>query len=258
MSSTTYSDTKQKANIALLEVEKGLRSSSVGEQSEAIVQLPSLIDQYPFPVLINNAYLKLAEVFRTGNNLLRLHVLKVIQLSKRHLNKLTNSDEFLKRINAVTHSNDAVARAIVLRVFGCIAAIIAERKNVHHSIRRGLESNDMVEVEAAIFAVNCFCQHSKSFSSAMCEKIADMVQGLSTPLEMKLKLISILGHMHHDLHSASQVENILLFQICSTLLSTSGSAALHTTVVFLCLAGLCAYNTSNIDKTGCCYVGACF
>lgn len=84
MASTTYSDTKQKANIALLEVEKGnisnpvgsractfswrqgLRSSSVGEQSEAIVQLPSLINQYPFPVLINNAYLKLAEVFRTG------------------------------------------------------------------------------------------------------------------------------------------------------------------------------------------------
>ena len=62
------------------------------------------------------------------------------------------------------------------RVFGCVAAIISERKNVHHrlvvsvcvfvyvilsSIHRGLESNDMVEVEAAIFAVNCFCQHSK-------------------------------------------------------------------------------------------------
>ena len=46
---------------------------------------------------------------------MRLHVLKVIQLSRRHLNKLTNSDEFLKRINAVTHSNDAVARAVVLR-----------------------------------------------------------------------------------------------------------------------------------------------
>ena len=54
-------------------------------------------------------------ILNVRNNLLRLHVLKVIQLSKRHLNKLTNSDEFLKRISAVTHSNDAVARAIVLR-----------------------------------------------------------------------------------------------------------------------------------------------
>jgi len=44
----------------------GLRSTSIGEQSEAIVQLPSLINQYPFPILINNAFLKLAEVFRTG------------------------------------------------------------------------------------------------------------------------------------------------------------------------------------------------
>ena len=75
----------------------------------------------------------------------------------------------------------------------------------------------------------------RSFSSAMCEKIASMVQGecmdiycvvlccvvlcmcihsiaiiptgLSTPVEMKLKLISILVHMHHDLHSASQVSH---------------------------------------------------
>ena len=45
--------------------------------------------------------------------------------------------------------------------------------------------------------VLCMCIHS----------IAIIPTGLSTPVEMKLKLISILVHMHHDLHSASQVSH---------------------------------------------------
>jgi hypothetical protein len=42
----------------------GLRSPRIGEQSEAIVRFPRLLEKYPFPVLINTALLKLAEVFR--------------------------------------------------------------------------------------------------------------------------------------------------------------------------------------------------
>ena len=97
MSSTTYNDTKQKANGALLDVEKGsicryicisraqrigLRSTSIGEQSEAIVQLPALINQYPFPILINNAFLKLAEVFRTGYVNWELNYLPILHMFK--------------------------------------------------------------------------------------------------------------------------------------------------------------------------------
>ena len=44
----------------------GLRSSRVGEQCEAIVRFPVLVDRYPFPVLINAAFLKLSDLFRTG------------------------------------------------------------------------------------------------------------------------------------------------------------------------------------------------
>ena len=46
-----------------------------------------------------------------------------------------------------------------------------------HSIHRGLESNDQVEVEAAIYATSCLCKHSATFASSVCEKIAGMVQG---------------------------------------------------------------------------------
>lgn len=49
------------------------------------------------------------------NNFLRLCVLKVTQQSEKHLEKILNVDEFVKRIFSVIHSNDPVARAITLR-----------------------------------------------------------------------------------------------------------------------------------------------
>ena len=44
----------------------GLRLNNVGEQCEAIMKFPNLIGQFPFPVLINTAFLKLADVFWSG------------------------------------------------------------------------------------------------------------------------------------------------------------------------------------------------
>ena len=49
------------------------------------------------------------------SNFLRLCVLKVMQQSDKHLDKIINIDEFVKRIFTVIHSNDPVARAITLR-----------------------------------------------------------------------------------------------------------------------------------------------
>lgn len=44
----------------------GIRSPRVGDQCEAIVKFPILMDRFPFPVVITTAFLKIAEVFRTG------------------------------------------------------------------------------------------------------------------------------------------------------------------------------------------------
>lgn len=51
----------------------------------------------------------------SSNNFLRLCVLKVTQQSEKHLEKILNVDEFVKRVFSVIHSNDPVARAITLR-----------------------------------------------------------------------------------------------------------------------------------------------
>ncbi|KAI8497841.1 Integrator complex subunit 7 [Branchiostoma belcheri] len=122
-----------------------------------------------------------------------------VQQSEKHLDKILNVDEFLRRIFSVIHSNDPIARELTL----------SERKNTHHSIRTSLDSHDEVELEAAIFAASCFAAQSRTFAVGICNKIAEMIQGLATPVEMKLKLIPISQHMHHDAQTAAKVELLL-------------------------------------------------
>lgn len=209
LSEAAYGEQELDANSALMELDKGLRSCKLGDQCEAVVLFPKLFQKYPFPILINSAFLKLADIFRLGNNFLRLCVLKVTQLSEKHLEKILNVDEFVKRVFSVIHSNDPVARAITLRMLGSLASIIPERKNAHHSIRQSLDSHDNVEVEAAIFAAASFSSHSKDFAAGIRNKISEMIQGLDTPVELKLKLIPMLQHMHHDASQASCSRELL-------------------------------------------------
>ncbi|KAK5650389.1 hypothetical protein RI129_001418 [Pyrocoelia pectoralis] len=204
---------EQDANFSLTELDKGLRSGTVGEQCEAIVRFPRLFERYPFPILINASFLKLADVFRVGSNFLRLWVLRVCQQSEKHLDKISNVDEFVRRVYSVIHSNDPIARALTLRTLGAVAGIIPERQQVHHSIRRSLDSHDNVEVEAAIYAAIQFAAQSKTFAISMCNKVSDMIQGQATTGSMKLQLIPILQYMHHDASTSAMVR-----QLCTDLL----------------------------------------
>lgn len=174
------------------------------------MRFPKLFEKYPFPIVINSNFLKLAEFFRVGSNLFRLWVLRVCQQSEKHLEKITNVDEFVKRIFMVIHSNDPVARSLTLRALGSVASIIPEKQQVHHAIRRALDSHDTVEVEAAIYASVQFAAQSKTFAISMCSKVASMIESLQTPVNMKLQLIPVLRHMHHDANTAALVKTLCI------------------------------------------------
>lgn len=77
------------------------------------------------------------------------------------MDKISNIDEFVRRIYSVIHSNDPIARAVTLRIFGAVASIIPERQQIHHCIRSSLDSHDSVEVDAAIFAAIQFAAQSR-------------------------------------------------------------------------------------------------
>ncbi|XP_055682037.1 integrator complex subunit 7 [Lutzomyia longipalpis] len=203
-------ENEQDANSSMTELDKGLRSTKVGEQCEAIVRFPKLFEKYPFPILINSSFLKLAEFFQNGSNLLRLWVLRVCQQSEKHLDKILSVDEFVKRIFYVTHSNNPIERALAIRTLGAVARIIPEKQQVHHAIRQALDSHDMVEVEAAIYASVQFAAQSKTFAISMCSKVATMIESLNTPINMKLQLIPVLRHMHHDANTAALVKTLCI------------------------------------------------
>ena len=204
------SSDESNANAALTELEKGLRSSKVGEQAEAIVRFPHLFSQFPFPILINSGMMKLADLFKQGSNFLKMCVLRVFQQSSLHLDKVRSVDEFVRRIMTVINSNDPVARALTLRVLGAIAPIISERKTVHHKVRCSLDSQDQVELYAGIFAAKKFSASSKTFSTDMCSKLLEMVHNPASPLPVKLKLLPVLRYMHHSADTAQEVRSALV------------------------------------------------
>uniref|UniRef100_A0AAX7TZK0 Integrator complex subunit 7 n=1 Tax=Astatotilapia calliptera TaxID=8154 RepID=A0AAX7TZK0_ASTCA len=211
-----YGEQELDANSALMELDKGLRSGKLGEQCEAVVLFPKLFQKLGY------------DCFIVVNNFLRLCVLKVTQQSEKHLEKILNVDEFVKRVFSVIHSNDPVARAITLRMLGSLASIIPERKNAHHSIRQSLDSHDNVEVEAAIFAAASFSAQSKDFAAGICNKVSEMIQGLDTPVELKLKLIPMLQHMHHDASLASSSRELLQHLVNSYPSTPMVIVSLHT------------------------------
>lgn len=108
----------------------------------------------------------------------------------------------------VIHSNDPIARSLTLRILGSVACIIPETQQVHHAIRRALDSHDTVEVEAAIYASSQFAAQSKTFAVSMCSKVASMIESLQTPVNMKLQLIPVLKFMHHDANTAAMVKTL--------------------------------------------------
>lgn len=205
-----YGDQEKDANSLLMELDKGLRSGKVGEQCEAIVRFPRLFEKYPFPILINSSFLKVADVFRVGSNFLRLCILQVTEQSEKHLEKIISVDEFVRRIYVVLHSNDPVARALTLRTLGSVACIISDRKNVHHSILNSLDSHDRVELEAAISAASAFASRSESFVNSISDKLAEMVECLSIPAFLKLRIILVFEKMNCNLETSQKVRSLCI------------------------------------------------
>lgn len=78
-------DVNFESNAILSELDKGLRSCRLGDESKAIVCFPDLFAKHPFPILINSACLKLAELFRNGSNFSKLLILRVLQQAEKHL-----------------------------------------------------------------------------------------------------------------------------------------------------------------------------
>ncbi|KAG0086937.1 hypothetical protein BGZ93_011242 [Podila epicladia] len=165
----------------LMEIETKYRTHRSADQLHAIALFPKLFDDFPVPVIINAAILKLADYYRNSNNIQRHSILQVVKKSEPHLKKLLNVEETIKRISPTLHSNDPLARALTLSVI--------------HS----LDSSEAMEVSAAVYAADRICAQSQKFCAIISGKLAFMVRDSKTPLPLRRRLIRIFGHMFEDI-----------------------------------------------------------
>ncbi|CDS03704.1 hypothetical protein LRAMOSA01105 [Lichtheimia ramosa] len=197
-----------KGHRALLDLEGRFNAKShgvvlgiQGSQIEALASCIDIFDQFPYPVIINAAILKLADWFRLSNNVIKFYVYRVFkQAAKQHLNKVLNVDETVKRVMPVLGSNDPIARAITLRILGCMSMIIADKLDVHHAILQRLESaTDRPELEAAIWAADRICAVSLRFAPFILPRIEAKLDDTTVSLHTKLRLVKLYRHMHQDM-----------------------------------------------------------
>ena len=50
-----------------------------------------------------------------------------------------------------------------------------------------------------------FRNYFRVFATNICDKISEMINSIATPVDLKLSLIPILKHMHHDVDMVSKV-----------------------------------------------------
>eukprot|EP01135_Chromosphaera_perkinsii_P002102 Nk52_evm36s217 gene=Nk52_evmTU36s217 len=207
-------DNEQTSLIVLLELDKKIRSGNAGDMCNAIVCYPEVLDKYPFPTLVNSVVLKLAQVFvSTTANYIRFELIKAFQRieENNHLVKIRNIDQILKTIDIVMHSNDPIARALTLRVLSSFAVVAHDRKNIQHFIKQSLRSTYQAEADCATFAADRLCFHSKNFSAEIFDQLEEIVKHVETQAEIRLKIVRLIRHMHHDRALAQKAKHLLLY-----------------------------------------------
>ena len=101
--------------------------------------------------------------FTIRNNFVRLCILRVAQQSTKHLDKILNVDEFMKRVYTVIHSNDPYARAIVLRYGMLIWGMIFILKTSIQATRIYLVFLTYMAVERGVELSSTYLQRNLSW-----------------------------------------------------------------------------------------------
>ncbi|CAF1302863.1 unnamed protein product [Rotaria magnacalcarata] len=193
---TSYNDDP---NRLWVEIDRGIRSKEAQRQFEAILKMPGLFKkETTSTTLISAALIKLATLFQEGTNEMRLNVTKVLDRVANQLQKSSMLDDPIKLIYSVMHSNDCIARALTLRALAMMPHILADDVEAHLHIRLALDSNDEIEILAAVKAAKKFIPCSKTFAMSISTKLVSLIEDLTTPLTIKSWLIPLFEHMTHD------------------------------------------------------------
>ena len=95
--------------------------------------------------------------------------------------------------------------------FACLQDIFCDClwKDDRHVFSPGHTSNNETYSLCILYLQHIMLFVRRTFSATICGKMIAMLSGLATPVEMKMKLIPSLRHMHHDADTAAKVHNLL-------------------------------------------------
>uniref|UniRef100_A0A0D9UVS4 Integrator complex subunit 7 n=1 Tax=Leersia perrieri TaxID=77586 RepID=A0A0D9UVS4_9ORYZ len=132
--------------------------------------------------------LRLATEFRAADNAVRARILRAFLLQYTDLAakgapydgalarpRVAEPDQVLRRITAVYHAGCPRARALALRMFGCLAHLAHDSAHVRSLILSNFTSSNVTEVKAALFAAGCFCRLSVDFSYITLEALRRLI-----------------------------------------------------------------------------------
>lgn len=161
-----------------IELEKGLRSKRPGQSVEVIKHIGARLQKWSMEPSItmaishmyglvpgedrtfaNTILLRLADVFKCGDNYTRGCILQVFLLELRHLwkkgkryngilakRRVPNYVELLKRVKTVFDTGDAEAKVLALYLFGCWADLAKDSPQIRYMILLSLQSSHVSEV----------------------------------------------------------------------------------------------------------------
>jgi integrator complex subunit 7 len=120
---------------------------------------------------LNAIMMHLTEAFRTGDNFVRLCVLKILLQEKKSRRsgvqdlqgkglitkeRIPNHAEVLKRLKTIIKSGDHTAKALALLVTGCLAELAKDSIDVHRLVFEAIHSPYECEVSLLVVPAYSF------------------------------------------------------------------------------------------------------
>ena len=145
-------------------------------------------------------------------------------------------NEFLNIIMKVQHQNDFEARAALLAVLGGIAQHVVGRRSVGNLIRRSLDSHDIEEQLAAIWAAEQLVKVDGEFAHAIVGQVTKMLHDPAVPVHLHSKLLSVLGQCHSS--AATDVLESIKKLLSGSILKNPVSGSDHAFSIDCCRIGI--------------------
>ncbi|GAU97797.1 hypothetical protein RvY_09031 [Ramazzottius varieornatus] len=201
------------AHSLFLRVIDLIRSNRLVDQVEAIALCGSCCSRFQSPVIVNSAFMRMAEAFRNGPSMLRMEILRVIQRSAEHLPKIRNYTDFVRPISEVIYSNDPDARAVTLRLLAAIAVSIPNQLDAHHAVRMALQSNDSTELQAALYACLNIVRVTGKFAEEVTHDVVTLIGRPGLSDDIRIAAIQILPYL-----SGSPMDTMMIADRLTTII----------------------------------------